>query len=140
MAGHSREYPPPPAPRLVSSEQSTTESSQSFHTDCDEAEALVMFVPPTLTTSGCDPGSSTPSWVEPFVGRQSSEPESPDAAITVWPWSAMRWRMPFSVWRSAAGMLASHTPQLVVTTCELSSLAIWLKRSNACASSPLGAS
>ena len=99
-----------------------------------------MLVPPTLTTSGCDPGSSTPSWVEPFVGRQSSEPESPEAAITVWPWSAMRWKMPFSVCRSAAGMLASHTPQLVVTTWELSSLAIWLKRSNACASSPLGAS
>ena len=37
-------------------------------------------------------------------------------------------------------MLASQTPQLVVTTWAVSSLAIRLKRSNACASLPLGAS
>ena len=121
-------------------EQSVTEPSQSFQTDCAETEPLVKAVPPALTTSGCDPGSSTASWSEPFVGRQSSEPASPDAAITVCPCRAMRWKIPFSVCRSAAGMLASHTPQLVVTTCELSSPAMRLKRSNACASSPLGAS
>ena len=36
---------------------------QSFQTDCDEAEALVMDVPPALTTSGWDPGSSMASCV-----------------------------------------------------------------------------
>ena len=60
--------------------------------------------------------------------------------MTVCPWTAMRWKIPFSVCRSAAGMSASHTPQLVVTTWELSSLAIRSKRSKAWASSPLGAS
>ena len=52
----------------------------------------------------------------------------------------MRWKIPFSVWRSPAGMSASQTPQLVVTTWELSSLAMRLKRSKAWASLPLGAS
>ena len=37
-------------------------------------------------------------------------------------------------------MTFSQTPQLVVTTCELSSLAMRLKRSKAWVSSPLGAS
>ena len=60
--------------------------------------------------------------------------------MTVCPCTAMRWKMPFSVWRSAAGISASQTPQLVVTTCELSSLAIRLNRSKACESSLLGAS
>ena len=99
-----------------------------------------MDVPPALTTLGCDPGSSTARPEVPSVGRQSSEPESPEAAMTVWPCSAMRWKIPFSVWRSLAAMSCSHTPQLVVTTCELSSLAMRLKRSKAWASLPLGAS
>ena len=42
--------------------------SQSFHTDCDDAERLGRLVPPTLTTSGWDPGSSTASDVLPLVG------------------------------------------------------------------------
>ena len=113
---------------------------QSFQTVWDETEPLGSEVPPALTTSGCDPGSSTASWVEPFVGRQSSEPSSPEAAITVCPCMAIRSKMPFSVCRSVADMFASHTPQLVVTTCAPSSLAIRLKRSKACASLPLGAS
>ncbi len=99
-----------------------------------------MEVPPALTTSGCDPGSSTASPLLPSVGKQSSEPESPEAAMTVWPCIAMRWKIPFSVWRSLAGMSCSHTPQLVLTTCELSSLAMRLNRSKACASLPFGAS
>ncbi len=121
-------------------EQSVVEPWQSFQTDCEETDASGRDVPPALTTSGCDPGSSTASWPDPFVGRQSSEPASPEAAITVCPCRAIRWKMPFSVCRSARDMLASHTPQLVVTTCALSSLAMRLKRSSAWASLPLGAS
>jgi hypothetical protein len=114
--------------------------SQSFQTVCDDADGLVKEVPPALTTSGWDPGSSTASAVELLVGKQSSEPVSPDAAMTVCPCTAIRWKIPFSVWRSAAGIAASQTPQLVETTWELSSLAIRLKRSKAWASSLLGAS
>src|ERR1700733_9478988 len=83
LAGHSREDPPPPDPRLASPAHATPEPWQSFHTDCDEADAVGREVPPALTTSGCDPGSSTASWLVRSGGEQSSEPASPDAAITV---------------------------------------------------------
>ncbi len=45
--------------------------------------------------------------------------------MTVCPCMAMRWKISFSLWRSLAAR-ASQSPQLVVTTCELSSLAIRL--------------
>ncbi len=65
--------------------------------------------------------------VSPSLGlSQSSEPESPEAAITVCPCRAMRWKIPFSVWRSPGATSASQFPQLEVTTWELSSLAIRL--------------
>ncbi len=113
---------------------------QSFHTTCEAADALPIDVPPALTTFGWDPGSSTASWVVLSVGKQSSDPESPDAAIMVCPCRAMRAKIPFSVWRSAWGRSASHAPQLVVTTWATLSLAIRLNRSNAWASLPLGPS
>ncbi len=78
-------------------------------------------MPPALTTVGCDPGSSTPRALEP---GQSSEPESPDAAIIVCPCRAMREKIVFSAWSVAPAVTASQLPQLVVTTWALSSPAI----------------
>jgi len=75
--------------------------------------------------------------------KQSSEPESPDAAMTVWPCRAMRSKMAFSLAKyggSVDWIANSQLPQLVVTVEALSSLAIRLYMSNACASVPLGAS
>jgi hypothetical protein len=77
----------------------------------------------------------------PSDGKQSSDPESPAAAIAVWPCDAMRANMPLSVWMSARFMSFSQMPQLVVTTWALSSLAIRLSRSSESESVfPLGAS
>ena len=120
--------------------------SQSFHTTCDDADALGSDVPPALTTSGCEPGSSTArfdGWPRFESGKQSSEPASPDAATMVCPCRDMRSKIPFSVWRKAGSvlwMLASQSPQLVVTTWALSSLAIRLNTSAAATSEPFGAS
>ena len=61
----------------------------------------------------------------------------------VCPCRDMRSKIPFSVWRkggSVLWMLASQSPQLVVTTRALSSLAIRLNRSAAATSEPFGAS
>ena len=55
----------------------------------------------------------------------------------------MRSKIPFSVWRKGASvlwMLASQSPQLVVTTWALSSTAMRLNRSAAATSEPFGAS
>ena len=91
-------------------------------------------------TSGWEPGSSTASSLPP-VGRQSSEPESPDAAIIVCPCRAIREKIAFSAAKSLGARSASQSPQLVVTTCAVSSLAIRLKRSMAVTSlSEFGAS
>src|SRR6516165_772090 len=135
--GHCAEYPPPPAPNL--SEPPLTSLAQvpwglpwqPFQTDWFPTPAAVSVVPPALITSGCEPGSSTANCVSLSVPtlKQSSEPESPAAAITVCPCRAMRWKMAFSVSRSLAGTMVSQFPQLVVTTWAASSLAIRLNRS-----------
>ena len=61
--------PPPAAPSVVLCAQSTVEPWQSFQTVCAATAPLGRAVPPALTTSGCEPGSSTASWSEPFVGK-----------------------------------------------------------------------
>ena len=58
-------------------------SWQSFHTVCAEAVPLLIVVPPALTTLGWAPGSSMANAVEALSGKQSSDPESPEAAIMV---------------------------------------------------------
>ena len=109
---------------------------QSFHTTCDDADALGREVPPALTTSGCEPGSSTASEVGgPGWGPGSSPRSRRRPTPRRWsaPAAAMRSKIPFSVWRKAASvlwMLASQSPQLVVTTWALSSTAMRLNRSS----------
>ncbi len=146
------EYPPPVAPLnswpwLLARAQVGSVFSQSFHTVWAPTPEFGRVVPPALMTSGCEPGSSTARFVSKAgmpplatAEKQSVEPASPDAAIIVWPCRAMRWKIWLSVLRSPADRAASQLPQLVVTTCAASSLAMWLKRSNAWASFSFGAS
>ena len=65
--GHTVDDPPPPAPLPFPPRELAAHEGgwpmQSFHTTCDDADALGREVPPALTTSGCEPGSSTASEV-----------------------------------------------------------------------------
>ena len=71
---------------------------------------------------------------------QSSEPESPDAAIIVCPCRARREKIVFSAWSVPPAVKASQLPQLVVTTWAVSSPAIRLNMSRAWASLSFGVS
>ncbi len=98
---HTAEKPPPPAPGIGTglvnpSAHAMVAPWQLFQTTWEEAGApLGSLVPPALTTSGWDPGSSTARAVlcAGGLGKQSSDPESPEAAIMVWPCIAMRWKI-----------------------------------------------
>ncbi len=127
--GQMVEMPPPEAPSSASPvAQPMPLSKQSFHTACPAAVPVGSAVPPTPVTSGWLAGSSTarPSF---FVGvpsgKQPSEPSSPEAASMVWPWAAMTWKMSFSRPAAVDVSVASHTPQLLLTTWARSSAAIW---------------
>ena len=112
-----------------------------FQTVCAPADAPANEVPPTLTTVGWEPGSSTASPVFwELSGKQSSDPASPEAASTVCPWAAIWEKMPFSASMSDVPTTCSQLPPLVVTTRALSSLAMRWNRSSAPASSTFGAS
>src|SRR5580704_16432294 len=110
--------PPPAAPDWTAA---------SFQTDSRGAGlTAARLVPPTPVTNGCEDGSSTARAVLLFWGSQSSEPLSPVAARTVWPWTAACWNTVLSALAAAAPWRASHMPQLVVITWAVSLLTMVL--------------
>ena len=72
-------------------------------------------MPPTPVTYGWLAGSST--WSVGGVGKQSSEPSSPDAETIVIPWAAASWNRVFSADACPNPSSSSHCPHDVVTTC-----------------------
>ena len=91
----------------------------SFHTVSPRRAPVVGFalrvVPPTPVTNGWLAGSSTCSVCG--VGKQSSDPSSPDADTIVIPWAAASSNRAFSedAWLNPSS--SSHCPHDVVTTC-----------------------
>ena len=69
--GHTTENPPPPAPFPVSSWHTPSCTPQLFQADWLAALPPIIDVPPTLSTSGWLPGSSTASCVSPEFEKGS---------------------------------------------------------------------
>src|SRR6185312_7683757 len=95
--------------------------------DVSAASIDAMLVPPTAVTSGWLAGSQIDNDVSLESGgaKQPSDPESPVAASTVWPCAAICWKSGRSNAASPATPdSASHSPQLSLTTCAVSSTAI----------------
>ena len=89
----------------------------SFHTVSlarAPAAFVVRLVPPTPVTNGWLAGSSTCS--VGGVGKQSSDPSSPDAETTVMPCAAASWNSVFSEEADCWPSSCSHCPHDVVTT------------------------
>jgi hypothetical protein len=114
--------PPPLAPT----------DGPSFHTDSPRRAPVVVLavrvVPPTPVTNGWLAGSSTSS--VGGVGKQSSDPSSPDADTIVIPWAAASWNRVFSDDACPIPSSCSHCPHDVVTTCAARWLMIALITSN----------
>ena len=129
------------APRLAVAAQLGRRPWQSFQTTWDDADALVSDVPPALTTSGCEPGSSTARLCGP-VGREAvlgaGVARRGDHGLPLHGHPLEDLVLGLASRRRRVD--ASQSPQLVVTTWALSSLAMRLNRSKAWASSPFGAS
>src|SRR5580658_4141054 len=109
---HNCEIPPPPDPPLTGA---------SFHTfSVGGGPIWDRVVPPTPVTSGWLEGSSTARAFDLSWGWQSSEPLSPAAATTLWPWTAASWNSVFSASAAEAPSSASHSPHDVEMTSALS--------------------
>ena len=88
---HVVEFPPPPVPL----------NRPRFHTDSlGGGPSPLIVVPPTPVTHGWPAGSSTSRRVSLELGKmkQSSDPSSPAAATTVWPWATACWKIDASAW------------------------------------------
>src|ERR1700722_19760554 len=112
---HSVDIPPPPEPQQ--------HVGPSFHADSvGGVPDAVHDVPPAPVTKGWLAGSSTArvSSVYPLP-RQSSDPSSPEAATTLWPWAAASSKRVSSAWAEALPADGSHRPHDVEMTRAVSS-------------------
>src|SRR6202035_2724077 len=90
---HVDELPPPPVPA----------KSPEFHAvSVGAGPRASRVVPPTPVTHGWLAGSSTARRVSDELGKkkQSSDPSSPAAAVTVWPCATACWKIVDSACRS----------------------------------------